>query len=44
MGMNCNVRKMLLVDATKTMCAVQTVYDRVPRNAWTTTNTDHHVG
>jgi len=25
------------------MRAVQTVYDHVPRNAWTTTNTDQHV-
>jgi len=26
------------------MRAVQSVYDRVPRNAWTTTNTDQQVG
>ena len=33
-----------LLEASKTMRAVQTVYNRVLRNAWTTTNTDQHVG
>ena len=48
--MKLNVRKMFffsavcVLDASKTMRAVQTVYDRVLRNAWTTTNTDQQAG